>query len=281
MQLDWPRRAAPRRAVRRPTPAGRPRSGARRPAPGAPPGRAPRCPRPQAAPSHADRAEGHPAARSASVRLRHPRPGGGAHHERPLGRVRQGPGGAGGHAGRGLRVTRRPSSSRASSASRTSSKDDVASTILGAPGAVTVRPEKIRLADPGTPAGADECTADGVVARRRLPRAAHPVPDRARRRWAAHRRGAEPRPPPRERCWPPRAAACGPCGAGRQTIPIARVTTKGGEDMKRYRVAGCLAGSPRLVAAVCGDDDGEGTTARAQRRTRRTARPRWARARGR
>ena len=41
---------------------------------------------------------------------------------------------------------------------------DVARTILGAPGAVTVRPEKIRLADPGTPAGADECAADGVVA---------------------------------------------------------------------------------------------------------------------
>jgi putative spermidine/putrescine transport system ATP-binding protein len=41
---------------------------------------------------------------------------------------------------------------------------DVARTILGAPGAVTVRPEKIRLADPGTPADADECAADGVVA---------------------------------------------------------------------------------------------------------------------
>ena len=55
------------------------------------------------------------------VRLRDPRPGGGADDERPPRRLQRGPDRAGRRAGRGLRAARRPSSSPASSASRTCS----------------------------------------------------------------------------------------------------------------------------------------------------------------
>jgi putative spermidine/putrescine transport system ATP-binding protein len=40
---------------------------------------------------------------------------------------------------------------------------DVARSIVGEPGTFTVRPEKIRLAEPGAPAGSDESFAQGVI----------------------------------------------------------------------------------------------------------------------
>ena len=66
--------------------------------------RAARRARPQAAPGDAVRAQADPARGRDHVRLRHPRPGGGADDERPPGRVRRGPDRAGRRAGRGLRA---------------------------------------------------------------------------------------------------------------------------------------------------------------------------------
>ncbi len=63
-------------------------SAARSPGPsstadGAPARRAPRRPRPQASPHHAERAQADPPRDRHDLHLRHPRPGGGAHHEPP------------------------------------------------------------------------------------------------------------------------------------------------------------------------------------------------------
>ena len=69
-------------ALRRATAARRPRAGAREPAPRPAPRRAPRRARPQAPRGDADRAQGDPAGGRDHVRLRHPRPGGGADDER-------------------------------------------------------------------------------------------------------------------------------------------------------------------------------------------------------
>ena len=77
------RQRKPCTAVGRPAPARRARPGARQPAPGAAPRRAARRARPQAAPGDAARAQGDPAPGRHHVHLRHPRPGRGAHHERP------------------------------------------------------------------------------------------------------------------------------------------------------------------------------------------------------
>ena len=91
-------------AVRRPAPAGgagpRDRQRARGPAAG----RAARRPGPEAAPGDAAGAQADPARGRHHLHLRHPRPGGGADHERPPGRVQPGPDRAAGHAGGRVRA---------------------------------------------------------------------------------------------------------------------------------------------------------------------------------
>ena len=69
--------------------------------------RAARRPGPQAARADAGRAQGDPARRGHHLRLRHPRPGGGADHERPHRGLQRGPHPAGRHAQRDLRAPRR------------------------------------------------------------------------------------------------------------------------------------------------------------------------------
>ena len=61
---------------------------------------------PQAAPADAGRAQGDPARRRHHLRLRDPRPGGGADHERPDRRLQRRRGRAGRHLDRGLRAPR-------------------------------------------------------------------------------------------------------------------------------------------------------------------------------
>ena len=103
VRLDgYERQAGP--ALGRPAAAGRARAGARQPAPGPPPRRAARRPRPQAPRGDAARAQGDPAGGRDHLHLRDPRPGGGAHDERPPGRLQPRPDRAGRHAGRGLRA---------------------------------------------------------------------------------------------------------------------------------------------------------------------------------
>ena len=91
-----------------PAPARRAGTGARQPAARAAPRRAARRARPQAPRGDADRAQGDPAAGRHHLHLRDPRPGGGAHDERPPGRLQRGPDRAGGCAGRGLRASGDP-----------------------------------------------------------------------------------------------------------------------------------------------------------------------------
>ena len=102
------RGAQARPAVRRPAPAGRPRARAREPAAGPAARRAARRARPEAPRGDADRAQGDPAGGRDHVHLRDPRPGGGAHDERPPRRVQRGPDRAGRHARRALRASGHP-----------------------------------------------------------------------------------------------------------------------------------------------------------------------------
>ena len=85
-------------AVGRAAPARRARPRARQPAGGAAARRAARRARPEAPPADAERAAHDPGRGGDHVRLRDPRPGGGAHHERPPGRVQRRPRRAGGRA---------------------------------------------------------------------------------------------------------------------------------------------------------------------------------------
>ena len=93
-------------ALGRPAPARRARPGARQPPDGAAARRAARRAGPQAAPGDAARAQAHPGRdrRRDHVRLRDPRPGGGADDERSRRRVLQRPPRADRHAGRDLRA---------------------------------------------------------------------------------------------------------------------------------------------------------------------------------
>ena len=88
----------------RPAPAGRARPCDRQRARGAAPRRAARRARPEAASGDADRAEAHPAGGRDHVRLRDPRPGGGADDERPHRRVQPRPDRADRHPPRRLRA---------------------------------------------------------------------------------------------------------------------------------------------------------------------------------
>ena len=95
----------PGSALRRPAPARRPGSRPGQPAQGAPPRRAARRARPQAPRGDADRAQGDPGPGRHHVRVRHPRPGGGAHHEQSPGRLQPGQDRADRFAGRRLRAS--------------------------------------------------------------------------------------------------------------------------------------------------------------------------------
>ena len=115
------RRAQARPALRRPAPARRPGPRPGQPPQGAAARRAARRPRPQAPRGDAGRAQGDPARGRHHLPVRHPRPGGGADHERPDRGVQPGPDRAGRHPGRGLRAARPRRSSPASSAPPTCS----------------------------------------------------------------------------------------------------------------------------------------------------------------
>ncbi len=93
------RTTPPRAALGRAAAARRARASARQPPPRAPARRAPRRARPEAARGDAAGAEGDPAVGRHHVHLRHPRPGGGAHDERPPRRVQPRPDRAGRLAG--------------------------------------------------------------------------------------------------------------------------------------------------------------------------------------
>ena len=108
-------------AVGRPAAAGRAGPRDRERARGAAARRAARRARPEAAPGDAARAQADPARGRHHLRLRHPRPGGGADDERPPGRVQPGPDRAARHARSRCTSGRPASSSPASSASPTCS----------------------------------------------------------------------------------------------------------------------------------------------------------------
>ena len=108
-------------AVRRAAAAGRPGPGAGQPAQGAAARRAARRPRPQAARADAGRAQGDPARGRHHLRVRHPRPGGGADDERPDRGVQRRPDRAGRHPPARSTSTRPPPSWPALSAPRTCS----------------------------------------------------------------------------------------------------------------------------------------------------------------
>ena len=100
--------APPVPALRRSAPARRARPRPGRPPQGAAARRTARRPRPQAARADAGRAQGDPARGRHHLRLRHPRPGGGADDERPHRGLQPGPHRTGRHPGRDLRTPRHP-----------------------------------------------------------------------------------------------------------------------------------------------------------------------------
>ena len=91
-------------ALRRPAATRRPRAGDRQPARSPPPRRTPRSARPQAPRGDAGRAQAHPAGGRDHVRLRDPRPGGGADDERSPRRLQPRKHRADRHSRRGLRA---------------------------------------------------------------------------------------------------------------------------------------------------------------------------------
>ena len=175
--------AAP--AVRRPAAAGRPGPRAGQPAQGAAARRAARRARPQAAPRDADRAQGDPARGRHHLRVRDPRPGGGADDERPDRRVQRGPDRAARHAGRALRGARPARSSPASSAPPTCSRVAAAAELVGGPGTYVIRPEKVlmqRRRTTGRPRMPRPASRPGSSARWSTSGATHPLRRRPRRR---------------------------------------------------------------------------------------------------
>ena len=96
------------------------------------------------------------------VHLRHPRPGGGAHDERPGGGLQPRPDRAGRRPGRGLRAARDRFVAGFVGTSNLLT-GDAARAIVGRAGTFTVRPEKIHLASPDNePAGTTRSAADGA-----------------------------------------------------------------------------------------------------------------------
>ena len=205
--------AAP--ALRRPAAAGGARAGAGQPPEGAAARRAARRPRPQAAPRDADRAQGDAARGRHHVRVRDPRPGGGADDERPDRGVPATVASSRSPRRSSSTSSRRPRSWPASWAPRTCSRAPSREQLLGDPGPVSIRPEKIRLLMPGDPApsGADLCTAPGVVREVvYLGAATHSVVD-LDAGGTAHRPAAEP--------GEPRRPGSSTAGASRSTLSLA------------------------------------------------------------
>ena len=133
-------------------------------------------PGPQAAAGDADRAQGDPAAGRDHVHLRDPRPGGGADDERPDGGLQPRPDRAG--SGPRPRCTSGPRPPFVAGFVGTSNllTGAVARNRSSAtPGTFTVRPEKIRLAEPGASVADDETLRARRRAERRLPRLGHAV----------------------------------------------------------------------------------------------------------
>ena len=199
-----------RAALGRAAAAGRARPGARQPAARAAARRAARGARPQAAPGDADRAQAHPARGRHHVHLRHPRPGRGAHHERPPRGVQRRPDRADRRARRGVRAARRPSSSPGSSGRPTSSSARLAATARrDRLEPLTLRPEKIRCSDAPATTSRRATQRRRGRPRRRVPRLAHPVPRRGRRRASISIvRRPEPRRTTATPLEPRRAARC-------------------------------------------------------------------------
>ena len=151
-------------ALGRAAAARRARAGAREPAPRAAARRAARRPRPEAPRGDAARAEGDPAGGRDHVHLRDPRPGGGAHDERPPGRLQP----AAGSSSSARRPTSTSARRRAFVAGlrrhvEPAPRRAAAQALVGSDGLFTVRPEKIRLAEPGAPVADDEVGADGTI----------------------------------------------------------------------------------------------------------------------
>ena len=97
------------------------------------------------------------------LHLRDPRPGGGAHDERPAGRLQPGPHRADRRAGRGLRAPGDAVRGRFRRDVQPAARRGRASGSSGTAGTFTIRPEKIRLAEPDATVGPDETSATGVV----------------------------------------------------------------------------------------------------------------------
>ena len=237
-------------ALGRPAAARRARAGARQPAPRAAARRAARRARPQAPRGDAGRAQGHPAAGRDHVHLRDPRPGGGAHDERPDRGVQPRPD----RAGRRARPSSTSSPRRGSWPGFVGTSNlltgEAARPIVGTPGTFTVRPEKIRLAAPATTPADDEvqprtarsgrsCTSARI-------RATSWRSTRAPSSSSRSRTCARPRP----RRSPQQGRPCGSSGNGSTACPsrTARQHRGGGTDrMKQREDPGAWRG---VVAAV-------------------------------
>ena len=186
--------------------------------------RAARRPRPQAAPRDADRAQAAPARGRHHLRLRHPRPGGGAHDERPDRGLQRRPDRAGRDARRALRVAgvvvrRRLRRHLQPAHRRRGPRESSAATARSA-----IRPEKIQLARRRR---VHRATRPGHDRGGRLPRLGQPLRRRARRRRHPHRAPTEParhlRPGPRPR----RARRAGAGPTSTSSISPATTTASG------------------------------------------------------
>ena len=121
--------------------------------------------RPQAARGDADRAQGPAAAPRHHLRVRHPRPGRGAHHGRPRGGLQRRAGRAGRHATRPCIRAREPPSSPASSAAPTWSTATLAERLTGRRRPFAIRPELIAIRAAGRGARSAACTAPRACSR--------------------------------------------------------------------------------------------------------------------
>ena len=178
-------------ALRRPAPARRTRASPRQPPPRPPPRRTARRARPQAPRGDADRAQAHPAGGRHHLHLRDPRPGGGAHHERPPGRLQPRSDRAGRDAGGRVRTTADGIRRRI----RRGIEPPARRSRPGDPRAVGHVHHPPREDPPGRrrrrrgPRRGDRAREDR---RGRLPRVRHPLPRDARRRGLAGRHAPEP-----------------------------------------------------------------------------------------
>ena len=128
-----------------------------------------------------------------------------------------------------------------------------AASVIGQGGTFTVRPEKIRLAEPDARVADDELSALGERARCRVPRLGHPLPRRPSTTAAISSSRSRTSRPPRWRPWPPRAGAvrliwhrrARPAARGRLSITDRREATRNARN-------GGTMHNLRLLAAVAG-----------------------------